>query len=636
MSEVNRLGNSLQATAIRYTAQSLSPAQQAQARTNIGATAGSALDGAAIVALLDAELGSDEWQGGGGGSGTVLTGKKLWVDKVNGDDATAVVGRQDLACDTIQGAIDKFQTMYFHQATNSLVVGTGSKTFTVASGMAFVAGERVRAYVTGSSAFIEGAVSSYSGTTLIITADRYSGSGTQTSWDIFLAVNVCVHILPATTAYNEQIVVKRGVDLHGDIGVVIENTDAGSLIIDHNTYHPYQIKFTGPVRCVKRGTAAVQAALEMRSKYSHFDFHWEGLECRIENAANAAAVDFANSSARAAATPTAVGQIGFQVDDSTQWVATGTSEGNWTAMDAAVIKKKNGHLATMRIHNIDGYNCDGVKWTGGGQDATLFWSGCRIMADRIIALGRGCSAVTIGHSSAPTPEQVWFECMELVSLPDELAIRGHHYTTNVVAYFNVHTISGCYADSCDHTLWMLKALLWVPVYDVLSVVPSVTGRGEMIKFAGTNNCAYKFYIQEIENENRTITFSGGTYQADIYVQRLLSNGEDSGEANEVGSIGYEGGNSTVRVDTLMGTLRYNSGNHIFSGRVQSSGTPSITLEASDFKLHNAVLEPNTGVDSIVSSDPGNTSHTIIDLGGCKRFTALSADVTVVNGDWSDL
>jgi len=73
-------------------------------------------------------------------------------------------------------------------ATNTVTVGTGSKTFVTQTTLAFVAGQRVRAVysVTPSSVWVEGTVTSYSvgNTQLVINATGSSGSGPYSDWVI--------------------------------------------------------------------------------------------------------------------------------------------------------------------------------------------------------------------------------------------------------------------------------------------------------------------------------------------------------------------------------------------------------------------------------------------------------------------
>lgn len=73
-------------------------------------------------------------------------------------------------------------------STTSLSIGTGSKTFTVASGLLFKVGQQVRASVASDpKVFMAGTVTSYSGTTLIVSMVTYYGTGTYASWNISAA-----------------------------------------------------------------------------------------------------------------------------------------------------------------------------------------------------------------------------------------------------------------------------------------------------------------------------------------------------------------------------------------------------------------------------------------------------------------
>lgn len=72
---------------------------------------------------------------------------------------------------------------YGGTSTTSLIIGTGSKAFATQSGLAYTNGARVRATATaGATGWLEGVVT-YSGTSLTITSDKISGSGTGTAWN---------------------------------------------------------------------------------------------------------------------------------------------------------------------------------------------------------------------------------------------------------------------------------------------------------------------------------------------------------------------------------------------------------------------------------------------------------------------
>lgn len=70
-------------------------------------------------------------------------------------------------------------------STTSLVIGTGSKTFTTQSGKAFVVGQFIiAANTTTPSNYMIGQITSYSTTTLILNVVKIGGSGTIANWTI--------------------------------------------------------------------------------------------------------------------------------------------------------------------------------------------------------------------------------------------------------------------------------------------------------------------------------------------------------------------------------------------------------------------------------------------------------------------
>jgi len=78
-------------------------------------------------------------------------------------------------------------------SSTSTLIGTGSLTFTTNlanTSTAFAVGQRVRiAYTVTPTNYVEGIITSFSGTTLIMTSDVTGGSGTYTSWNIAAAGN---------------------------------------------------------------------------------------------------------------------------------------------------------------------------------------------------------------------------------------------------------------------------------------------------------------------------------------------------------------------------------------------------------------------------------------------------------------
>ena len=71
-------------------------------------------------------------------------------------------------------------------STTSLAIETGPKTFTVTAGKSFTAGMYLTATDQADSAnYMQGFVTSYSGTTLIMTIQSVGGSGTISAWNIY-------------------------------------------------------------------------------------------------------------------------------------------------------------------------------------------------------------------------------------------------------------------------------------------------------------------------------------------------------------------------------------------------------------------------------------------------------------------
>ena len=85
---------------------------------------------------------------------------------------------------TIVGATGSAGPSYQATSTSSVTIGTGSKSFTLAeNGRGYTVNQRLRASNSATN-YMEGTVTSYSGTTLIINVDRVGGSGTLASWNV--------------------------------------------------------------------------------------------------------------------------------------------------------------------------------------------------------------------------------------------------------------------------------------------------------------------------------------------------------------------------------------------------------------------------------------------------------------------
>lgn len=77
---------------------------------------------------------------------------------------------------------------YAATSTTSLAIATGNKSFATQAGLAYLTGNRVRAAsATDGANWMEGSVTSYLGTTLVVNVDLIGGSGTKADWNIGLA-----------------------------------------------------------------------------------------------------------------------------------------------------------------------------------------------------------------------------------------------------------------------------------------------------------------------------------------------------------------------------------------------------------------------------------------------------------------
>lgn len=78
---------------------------------------------------------------------------------------------------------------YAATSATSLSIGTGSKTLTTQKNRAYVVGSRIRvaSAAAPTTKWLEGVVTSYSGTTLVFTADKTAGSGSAADWNLSIA-----------------------------------------------------------------------------------------------------------------------------------------------------------------------------------------------------------------------------------------------------------------------------------------------------------------------------------------------------------------------------------------------------------------------------------------------------------------
>lgn len=70
---------------------------------------------------------------------------------------------------------------YGGTSTTSLTINAGAKTWTTQAGMAYVVGGRIR-WSNSASAYMEGTITDYTGTSMTVSVDKTGGSGTLASW----------------------------------------------------------------------------------------------------------------------------------------------------------------------------------------------------------------------------------------------------------------------------------------------------------------------------------------------------------------------------------------------------------------------------------------------------------------------
>ena len=117
-----------------------------------------------------------------GGAGTISNAAPVAVMHYRTGD-TGATGATGAA-----GSTGATGAGYTATSTTSLATaGTGSKVFTTQAGLAYTVGARIRATSAGAGDWMEGLITAYSSTTLTVTMDLNSGTGTNADWNINLA-----------------------------------------------------------------------------------------------------------------------------------------------------------------------------------------------------------------------------------------------------------------------------------------------------------------------------------------------------------------------------------------------------------------------------------------------------------------
>lgn len=98
----------------------------------------------------------------------------------------ATLNTMKTAIDDINANSSQYNVATTTTSSSSVLIGTGSKTFTISAGLGYVVGMTLR--IANSSAnFMTGEVTSYSSTTLVVNVTSVGGAGTLASWTISMA-----------------------------------------------------------------------------------------------------------------------------------------------------------------------------------------------------------------------------------------------------------------------------------------------------------------------------------------------------------------------------------------------------------------------------------------------------------------
>lgn len=113
----------------------------------------------------------------------------------------------------INPSMDQAVVVRAVSSSTSNTIGTGAQTFTVVAGLGFVTGQQVRVGETSNTAnSMQGTVTSYSGTSLVLAISTTTGSGTISDWTIYGDFQ--------TTPTNGTVTTASVVTAHGLSGTV--------------------------------------------------------------------------------------------------------------------------------------------------------------------------------------------------------------------------------------------------------------------------------------------------------------------------------------------------------------------------------------------------------------------------------
>lgn len=162
-------------------------------------------------------------------------------------------------------------------STSNSIASSGSKSFTTQAGLAYTPGARVRASETGGTAWMEGVVTSYSGTTLTFTADKSSGAGTFNAWNVnvagqpgagdLTAANNLSDIASPKTGYDNlsvhgaDVTATATIDLDSATGYLVDVTgNTGITAVTLSNGRHRLVRFTGTPQITHGANLVLQGA----------------------------------------------------------------------------------------------------------------------------------------------------------------------------------------------------------------------------------------------------------------------------------------------------------------------------------------------------------------------------------------
>jgi hypothetical protein len=163
-------------------------------------------------------------------------------------DVTATAGSGTYASWTIsiagqQGAAGTAGTNgvgYGGTSTTALEIGAGSKTWATQASLGYVVGSRIR-WSSSTTAYMEGTVTDYTGTSMTLDVDRYGGSGTLGAWSAAVAG------IPGAAGAGSGTVTSAGLSMPAEFSVSGSPvTGSGTLVVSKVAVGPGLV-YAGPV-----------------------------------------------------------------------------------------------------------------------------------------------------------------------------------------------------------------------------------------------------------------------------------------------------------------------------------------------------------------------------------------------------